>query len=152
MFYWIIALSFTFVGTAIAWKTLTHLWNKYDTFTMQALPTSRAGTNMPGEVSYLDLKFSLARHAFMFLVTAGIFFWVQSPIMIKIFLYGYAFYTATAILRYLNRKATIKDLSASEETKGLAEWYTKPFKDSRVVVIYSICAELALFVLYAIRP
>ena len=149
MFYWIIVLSFTFVGTAIAWKTLTHLWNKYDPITLRALPMLRAGHSMPGDPNYLDLKFSLARHAFMFLVTATIMYWVQSPLIRIIFLLGgYAFYTATLISRYQYRKDIINNLAASEESKALAEMLTKPFKDSKVVVVYSVCAELVLFVLH----
>lgn len=150
--YWMIALLFTFVGTAIAWKSLTYLWNKYDRFTLQALPTLRAGTNMPGEYNYWDLKFSLLRHAFMFVVTASIMFWVKSHLVLNIFFYGYSIYTASTIVRYLGRKDILKKLSASEEERALADMLTKPFKDSRVVLVYSICASVFTFILYAIRP
>lgn len=149
--YWIIALSFSLIGTIIAWIILTCLWNKYDPIMIRTLPTLRIGTNMPGEYNYLDLKFSLLRHAFMFLVTAAIIFWVDSRIIIKIFLYGYGFYTTSAIMRYLNRKKILKEFSSSGET-SLAETLEKPFKDSRVVVLYSICALIVVFILYGIRP
>ena len=152
MYYWIITLVFALVGTAIAWRLLTHLWNKYDRITITILPQLRAGTNMPGEYNYWDLKFSLLRHAVMFLVTAAIMFWVESRIIINVFFYGYGFYTTSVIVRYLGRKDIIKNLSATEEEKALADMLTKPFKDSRVVLIYSICASVVVFVLYAIRP
>lgn len=149
MLYWIITLSFTFVGTAIAWIMLSHLWKQFDFITIRVLPQLSKWNNMPGDPNYMDLKFSLARHAFMFLVTATIMYWIQSPLIRIIFLLGgYAFYTATLISRYQYRKDIINNLAASEESKALAEMLTKPFKDSKVVVIYSVCAELVLFVLH----
>lgn len=152
MYYWIITLVFTFVGTTIAWKILSHLWNKYDIITIRVLPDLRAGYYMPGDQNYLDLKFSLARHAFMFAVTAAIMFWIKSRFVLNIFFYGYNFYTASVISRYLRRKNILKELSTSAEEKALAEILTKPFKDSRVVLIYSICASVLVCILYAIRP
>ena len=150
--YWIITSAFAFAGTIAAWKILTYLWNKYDPIIVRSLPMLRAGHHMPGEYKYMDLKFSLARHAFMFLVTAAIMFWVESSIIINIFFYGYGFYTASVIVRYIQRKDILKALSNEAESAALVEILTKPFKDSRVVLIYSICAEVVIFVLYFIRP
>lgn len=152
MLYWIITLSFVLIGTVIAWKTLTNRWNEYDPITLSALPILRAGRNMPGDYNYLDLKFSIARHAVAFLITAAIMFWLPSSVITNVFFFGYGFYTVSVVVRYTNRKGIIKDLNKTEEEKALAEMLSKPLKDSRVVMIYSLCAELAVLVLYVIRP
>lgn len=152
MFYWIITLVFVFVGTPVAWKILTYLWNKYDRLTITVLPQLRAGTNMPGEYNYWDLKFSLARHAVMFIITAAVIFWVESRIILNIFFYGYGLYTASVIVRHSNRKDILKKLSNSEEERALADMLKKPFKDSRVILVYSVCASIVAIILYAIRP
>lgn len=153
--YWTITLLYLFVGTISAWKYLTWLWNKYDPFTLRALPTLRAfgtGHYFPGDYNYMDLKFSLARHAFMFMVTAAIMFWVKSSVIINIFTWGYSLYTCSAVTRYLNRRNLLNEVAKRENEKALAETLMKPLKDSKVVVTYSICANIVMWILYLIRP
>lgn len=151
MLYWTIALSFAFIGTAIAWKSLTYLWNNYDRLSAMAVTRFATFHGFPGHPNYMDLKFSLARHAFVFLVTSAIFYWAKSTVTLDIFYYLSFFYNISLIFRYFHRKKTIKDLSASGEHESLVGFLIKPLKDSKVVIVYSICSELVLGVLLVLR-
>lgn len=150
--YWGVTLGFLLVGTTTAWMTLTHLWNKHDRFVVAVLSQLRMGHPLPGDNNYLDLKFSLTRHAFMFIVSAAVMYWVRSRFISNVCYWGYGLYTVSVVLRYLNRKDYIKNLATSAEARELVDLLTKPLKDSRVVLIYSVCASIITIILYAIRP
>lgn len=153
MLYWSITLIFTFVGAFLGWITLTHCWNKLDKVIVNVLPTLRMGTYMPGEYRYLDLKFSLVRHAFVFLVTASLIYAVKSRIALYVFVLGNGFYSISTLTRYWKRRDILEQLkNESEESRSLANLLGDPFRASRVVVVYSILSGLLALFLYGVRP
>ena len=150
--FWVFTVLFTIIGVCASFVILTILYKKHiNSWFEQDTLMIYAFNGMPHCKVYWDLKFSILRHAVVFLVAAVIFYYSDVSWLIRIFLYGYSFYTTTTLLRYWYRKDIIKS-NIAEGRLALADSLKNPLKASMVVVFFSVCANISLFILYAIRP
>lgn len=150
--YWLFTLMFAVISIVVSFIILTIMYRKHihPWFEQDTLNTF-AFSGMPHCKGYWDLKFSALRHIFVFLITAVVFYYSSTPWLLNVFLYGNSFYTVVTLLRYWNRRAVVKK-DVAEGRHNLAETLKKPLKASKVIVFYSICINIAVFILYGIRP
>lgn len=149
--YWLISISWTFVGLIVFWITLSNKWKRIDRLTLGALHTVRIFHPIPGDTNYLDLKFSVVRHSVLFLIASALFYFVRSDFVLTVTLYASMVYHGIVpVQRYRMRKKHIADLR--EKSDATAHFAEIPVKDSFCVVIHAIISLALTWVLYAIRP
>lgn len=153
MLYWVIAFSWAIVGTIIFWIVLSSKWSKKDPLYEHMLDTIRVlHPNIPGFPGYLDLKFSVLRHAIAFLISAVIIFFVEYRWILTTILFLNLLYAYSSIARYRSRKNYINEVTAGRKESPIKEYLILPVKDSFCTVIHSVVSSLLLYVLFALRP
>lgn len=166
--YWIITLSVSIGGLLLLWTILTAKWSRvtcaHDSidhrFQLSLIHTTRTLQPwLPGDPGYLDLKFSVLRHAFVFGVSAvilrfvGYGFWESAITFVNLL------YVWLPISRYRYRKKMTEALAAEnrrahrdnpEEAEGFREilkLHNALIRDSFVVIPYAIVCWLSLYLL-----
>jgi len=148
--YWIISFSWCVVGTAIFWMSLSAKWRRLDTAKVLTIDTFRVLHPVaPGHKNYLDLKFTLLRHAAAFLISSIIIFFVNSSFLIKLVLFLNILYIWSPVGRYRYRKKYIKEIM-NDEAKETVSFLNTLVKDSFCTVVYSVICVVFLYVLYGI--
>lgn len=152
--YWLIALTVFIGGAIISWITLNHKWRKivgYPSGLMEGMIqfTRTLNPDLPGHPRFMDLKWTIIRHAFVSIVSAlliyslgdiGVVTWVICPLN---FLYAFSVKG-----RYSYRKRMIAAMSAEREA-SLVELWTDLVNASKVCVVYSFVSAVVLCVLSA---
>ena len=150
--YWIIAIAWCVLGTAAFWITLSTKWKRIDPLFQGMFETFRVFHPIPGFPGYLDLKFSILRHAVVFLVSAVLIYWVQVKWLINVVLFLNILYAWTPISRYKHRKRDVVETAMRPNGKNTAAIIAIPVRDSFCVVVFSVVCTAILYVLFAIRP
>lgn len=150
--YWFITLLWFIGGIVIFWSILSHKWNRIDPLFRQALQYSRTFHPVPGDPSYLDLKFSMLRHSVFFLISAVILYFSDSSFVLDIILFLNSLYATLSIFRYRGRKRELAALSADPEKHNVATMIAAPIKDSFCVVIHAILCPILIAILLIIKP
>ena len=169
--YWIITLSVSIGGSLLLWAILSAKWNRVAhtndpvgrTLYSQLISSVRAMEYwLPGDPGYLDLKFSVLRHAFVFGVSAVILRFVGYGFWESVIAWANLLYALIPANRYRSRKRML-GLTAAENRRDLREHpedaegfrevlrlHEALIRDSFVVVPYGfICwASLYLLMLY----
>ena len=169
--YWIITLSVSIGGLLLLWTILTAKWSRvtcaHDSidhrFQLSLIHTTRTLQPwLPGDPGYLDLKFSVLRHAFVFGVSAVILRFVGYGFWESVVAWANLLYALIPANRYRSRKRML-GLTAAENRRDLQEHpedaegfrevlrlHEALIRDSFVVVPYGfICwASLYLLMLY----
>lgn len=152
MLYWSISLSWVIIGTLIFWCILSSKWAKLDPLFIRMLDTLRVFNPIPGHPGYLDLKFTLLRHAVAFLLSAVVIFFVKFEWILWVVLFLNVLYSYSSISRYRFRKQYIEESSKKPGKEAVTDFLAIPVKDSFCAVIFSVICSVLLFALYAIRP
>lgn len=150
--FWIIALAWGVLGTALFWIALSIKWSKIDPLFQRMFDTFRVFHPIPGFPGYLDLKFSVLRHTVAFLISAALIFWVPINWISNIVLFLNILYTWMTISRYRVRKRDVDETAMRPNGKATAEIIAIPVKDSFCVVVFSVICTALLYILFAIRP
>lgn len=166
--YWIITLSVSIGGLLLLWTILSAKWNKvacvndpFDRhFRPQLIHSSRTFEPwLPGDVGYLDLKFSVLRHAFVFVVSAVILRFVGYGFWEYIITFVNLLYALIPVNRYRDRKRMLTHAAAEnrrrlqdnpDEAEGFGEMlklHEELVRDSFVVVPYAIICWASLYLL-----
>ena len=153
--YWAIVIAVSVVGFAFCWAILTSKWRKisgakngFEKIQTMIVHMSKVLYGMPGDQGYMDLKFSLLRHAFIFAVFSVVIYfagksWISVVLLVLSLIYSYIPY-----LRYRSRIDLVNELIEEDGKTEVAKQCRQATKDSLVVVFYSFAAMLSLFVLY----
>ena len=149
--YWIISILWSVLGTIAFCSFLTYRWNKIDPFWQQMLDTFRILHPIPGP-GYLDLKFSIIRHALFFLASSFIIFYVKIRFILNSILFLNVLYCWMPITRYKFRKKDVAEASARPSGQSTASAISVPIKDSFCTVVHAVGCVIILYILYAIRP
>lgn len=152
MIYWSISLLWGIIGLFIFWGILSAKWAKLDPLFVRMLDKFRLLNPIPGHPGYMDLKFSLLRHSFVFLVSAVLIFFVKVKFVLTITLTLNVFYAYSTVSRYKYRKRYLQETAREPDSEALVSYLAVPVKDSFCVVVYSVVCAIILYVLYAIRP
>ena len=133
-------------GAVIAWTSLTAQWARIDPMQFQLIKMDYVlYRRFPGDDGYLSLKFSILRHAIVFLVFSVL---IYCKILPWVLLALYSIYTIAPVQRYAMRKSIISTISRDNEIGDFqAECLSIPLKDSIIVVWYSVAANIILFLL-----
>lgn len=152
--YWIIALSWTIVGFVVFWLHLSQRWQKIDALSRLTVRTLGVFHPVPAdaELGYLPLQFSIARHAFVFLVSSVVIYFVKADIVLTIVLLVNLLYCWSPISRYRYRKKDIAETASKPNGQATAQMLSIFVKDSFCTIIHSVGCIIILYVLYAIRP
>lgn len=152
--YWIIALLWGVVGTALFWIHLSMRWKKINPIDKMFIPVLSRSHFIPAEpdTGYLGLQFSIVRHAVVFLISALVLFFAKSFIVIHIIFPLNTLYCWSPISRYRFRRRDLKDTTADPDKSHYADLLSVLVKDSFCTVVHAICCVLILFVLLAIKP
>ena len=150
--YWFITLLWFIGGIVIFWIILSHKWNRIDPLFRQALQYCRTFHPVPGDPSYIDLKFSMLRHSVFFLISSVILYFSDSGFVLNIILFLNSLYAALSIFRYWGRKHELAALSADPEKRNVATMIAVPIKDSFSVVIHAILCPILITILLIIKP
>ena len=153
LLYWLIATIWAILGAVIFWIVLSVKWSRIDRFQLMVLETSRILLPIPGHPGYLDLKFSILRHAIVFLLSAAIIYFLHNvPLLLYPLLFANTLYAMMTTQRYNARKQFIKDARNRPNGSAHADIISIPIKASFLVVIFSFACLALLFILFAIRP
>lgn len=152
MLYWTIVLSWGIIGTIIFWSILSKKWKKINPIYTRMFDSLRAINPIPGDPGYLDIKFTLVRHAASFLVSSFIIYFVKPKWILTIILMMNVLYAVSVVSRYKYRKRYIQEESMNPESAALISIISIPVKDSFCSVVYSVLCSVLLYVLYALRP
>lgn len=150
--YWFISVLWCVVGTLSFWIILSFKWSKIDVLYAKSLPTLTKFHPVPGHPRYMDLKFSLLRHALFFLVSSVIVYFVKLDIFLSIVTLLNLLYAVLTIYKYRYRKKYLLGIQKDEDHLALAQIMSIPVKDSFCIVIFSVVCYIVLMVLYLIRP
>lgn len=152
--YWIITILWSIVGTLVFWQHLSKQWKKINPIDKMFIPDLSRFHSVPAEpdTGYLSLQFSIVRHAFVFLISALIFYFAKPSIVINILFPLNVLYCWSPISRYRYRKQDINRTAAKPDGKDTADLLLVFVKDSFCTVVHAICCVLILYVLLAIKP
>ena len=150
--YWFIATLWAIGGTVILWVVLSHKWNRIDPLFRRALQLSRTFHPIPGDLSYLDLKFSMLRHAVFFLISAIILYFSNSSLVSNIILFLNGLYAILSIFRYRGRKQKLAELAADPEEQNAAIIIATPIKDSFCCVVHAVLCDIFIAILLLLKP
>ena len=153
--YWLIALTVFVGGAVLSWVVLDRKWKQLlgppPTHLMEIMIKNARlfHPEFPGHPWFMDLKWSVIRHAFVSIVSAlivyligdnGFVTWVICPLN---FLYAFSVKN-----RYSNRKELIAKL-ALERNASLVEIWVKLVNASKVCIVYAFVAAAVLCILSA---
>lgn len=150
--YWKIALVWLIAATSILWYVLSEKWKTLDEFEKVGIARFRMMNPIPGMENYMDLKFSVIRHALCFLISSLLIYYVNLSWIIYIVMAVNALYTLLPVLRYMNRKRYLEERSRESENSSAAVKYMSiPVKDSFCTVVYSVLSYVVLAALMFIK-
>lgn len=152
MLYWIIVLAWSVIGTLIFWFILSVKWSKLDPLFVRMLDTFRVMNPIPGYPGYLDLKFTVLRHAIVFIISSTLIFYVKVKFVLSIVLFLNLIYAYSTISRYRFRKQHLRDTARRPNSEATLSFISIPVRDSFCTVVYSVLCVVFLYVLFAIRP
>lgn len=152
MVYWVIALAWCVGGTFVFWCFLSFKWAKLDPFFVRTLDTFRTLNPIPGYPRYMDLKFTLLRHAVAFLISAVAIFFVKINFILTLILFLNVLYAYIVISRYRYRKRYLAETAKNSDSEALLSFISIPVKDSFCTVVFSVLCVVILYILYAFRP
>lgn len=152
--YWLIALTWGLIGTIIFWSHLSQQWLKIDSLERLAVCTLSFFHSVPADADtgYLPLQFSILRHAFVFLISSILIYFVKTDFILTIILLINLLYCWLPISRYRNRKKDIAETASRPNGQATAQMLSIFVKDSFCTIIHSVGCAIILYVLYAIRP
>ena len=150
--FWIIAIAWCVIGTAVFWITLSIKWSRIDPLYKRMFDAFRVFHPIPGLPGYLDLKFSVIRHAVVFLISAAIIFWVNIKWIVNVVLFLNILYAGMTISRYKGRKRDVVETAMRPGGKDTASIIAIPVRDSFCVVVFSVICTAIAFILLAVRP
>ena len=150
--FWIITIAWFILGTAAFWITLSIKWTRIDPLFQGLFETFRIFHPIPGFPNYLDLKFSVLRHAVVFLVSAALIFWINIKWVIGLVLFLNVLYAGMTISRYKHRKRDVAETALRPNSKDTATIIAIPVRDSFCVVVFSVICSALLYILSAIKP
>ena len=150
MLYWIISFSWFVVGTIAFWCILSRKWSKLDRVFVRIIETLRAmNPNIPGHTGYLDLKFSVIRHAAVTLISSAIIFLVGIRSIAQIVLFLNVLYAYAPISRYKSRKRYLQELRIAGHS-DTASILSPLVRDSLCPIVHAIACVFILFILYGV--
>lgn len=149
--FWIITIAWFILGTAAFWIILSIKWARIDPIFHRMFETFRVFHPIPGFHNYLDLKFSVLRHAIVFLASSALIFWVNTKWLISVILFLNILYAGLTILRYTHRKRDVVETAMRPTGKDAAAIIAIPVRDSFCVVVFSVICSAMLYILFAIK-
>lgn len=158
--YWPITLSVSLGGLVLCWAVLSGRWHAVsgadDSFDRVIRPQMirMARTSdpiLPGEPEYLDLKASVARHAFVFAVSAVVLRFTTPGFLESAVTLLNLLYAGFACWRYSVRKKALPGMIARVETKEQALIRVTLVRDSFVAVVYAVVTAASLYVLLSLK-
>lgn len=153
--YWVVALAVFIGGAVISWIALNRKWKELvgppPAMLMEEMIrlTRTFHSFLPGHPWFMDLKWSIIRHAFVSIVSAlliyilgdvGMVTWVICPLN---FLYAFGVKG-----RYSRRKELIAEMSIGREP-SLVELWNNLVRPSKVCIVYSFVSAAVLSMLSA---
>ena len=148
--YWKVTLGWAIIGTIIFWISLSLKWNRTDYFNRSMFRTLQLFNSTPGSEKYLDLKFSVLRHSFVFLLSAALIAWIDSRFITSIITYANLLYCLLTIARYRFRKKEVRN-AINRGEQELANFMAVPVKDSFVTVIHAVTSVVILYILPVLK-
>lgn len=149
--FWIITIAWFILGTAAFWIMLSIKWARIDPLFRRMFETFRVFHPIPGFPNYLDLKFSVLRHAIVFLASSALIFWVNTKWFISVLLFLNVLYAWLTISRYTHRKRDVAETAMRPTGKDTAAIIAIPVRDSFCVVVFSVICSATLYILFAIK-
>lgn len=154
--YWTIALFVSLGGLAVCWSVLSSRWRivigngdpvlKY--LNPQLVRMVRTlHPILPGDPDYLDLKFSLLRHALVFLISAGLIWLLDSRFWEWGILCGNVLYALLRCRVHSARKLELQEIALESSAREELIIPSLLVRDAFVVVVYSVIAATSLFLL-----
>lgn len=145
--YWIVVFTWGFACAVIFWCILSYRWKQIPPIFINAIRTGMMFHPIPGHSRYMDLKFSLLRHAVAFIVAAVLIYYVKNKFAQQMILFFCLLYADSRVYTYIERKKHLTTID-----KASCEIYSITVYDSFYVVVYSILCVVFLYILYGIRP
>ena len=156
--YWTITLLISLGGLVVCWSILSARWQtvsgsrSYDPVRRAMYPRliQLARTFhpiLPGHPGYMDLKFSLLRHALAFFVSAGLLRLLGSRFWETALLGANLLYAGLTVWVYLQRKQELQEIALESTEREQLTVPTRLVRDSFVVVAYSVIAAASLYLL-----
>lgn len=153
MTYWMISFSWAVLGTAVFWCVLSSKWKKIDPLYASCIHSYRIlEPIIPGDPGYLDIKFTLVRHGFTFLVSSFIIYFVKVKFILSIILIMNGLYALSTISRYNYRRRYLQEEAKNPDNESSISIISIPVKDSLCAVVYSVLCVVILYILYVTRP
>lgn len=152
--YWIVTLFWAIAGSIVFWSHLSRRWQKVDSLYRLSICTLRTFHPVPAEPDsgYLSLQFSILRHAFMFLISSILIYFVKADFVLTIILLLNLLYCWLPISRYRYRKNDISETASKPNGQETARILSIFVKDSFCTIIHAVGCVITLYILYAIRP
>ena len=156
--YWTITLLISLGGLVTCWSILSARWQtvsgsrSYDPVRRAMYPRliQLARTFhpiLPGHPGYMDLKFSLLRHALAFLASAVLLRLLDSRFWETALLGANLLYAGLTVWVYLQRKQELQEIAFESTEREQLTVPTRLVRDSFVVVAYSAIAAASLYLL-----
>ena len=170
--YWTITLAVSLGGLLLLWAILSAKWNRVSgandpvcrTLNTQLINSVRAAEPwLPGDPGYLDLKFSVLRHAFVFAVSAVILRFVGYGFWETVITFVNLLYAWLPISRYRYRKKLLSETAArnrrdlrehpedADGFRAILRLHENLIRDSFVVVPYGVICCVALVILMLLK-
>lgn len=157
--YWTISIIISVILTIIFWSMLSRRWRNLVSGTndilsreyVQVISIFASKYNLPGMTGYMDLKFSLLRHAIVFALFAVILYFAKVKWLETITTFFFLLYTFNAIIRY-RRRVKVLNIVYSQEEPHVFTLCKNTVKNSSLVMWYSIIATIALYILLLVKP
>lgn len=156
--YWTITLLISLGGLIVCWNVLSSRWRivngsgSYDPVRRKLNPMLIQAARtfhpiLPGDPGYLDLKFSLLRHALAFFVSAGLLRLLDSRFWETALLWVNLMYAILTCWVYSKRKQELQEIALESTEREQLVIPTELVRDSFVVVAYSVIAAASLYLL-----
>lgn len=140
------------MGFILCWLYISHIWKKnfsgyIGRFNQMILQKEVIYfPSFPSDCGFASLKWSAARHGFIFLVFSLLIYFVNLPILNSVLLALNLLYASFKVCLQINRNRTLRKTGAARAVLALA------CKASTALTIYCGYLQIALFIVYAIRP
>ena len=144
--YWTISLGWSIVGTVFLWIILSNRWNRLDHFHRVMIRQIRIFHQIPGTDGYFDLKFSVLRHAVVFLVSAIFMSWARVGFFTTTITFLNLVYCYFPIARYRFRKKEVLN-AENEGSTELASFMSILVRDSFCCVLHAVISAILLYIL-----
>ena len=152
--FWIVTLSISVVGAIVSCLLLSWKWNRVigrgDPISEKLngmLLHNIAMTNpiFPHCHGFWDLKWSIIRHAAVFLILAVIVRQISAFFIQNLFFAAYIIYTWSVWSRYKARKRSLDDLKHLYGDEGVWNFCVKLVSPCKIVLFYSCICSVVLF-------